>query len=145
MSPNFTNIFFLISFFLFLSLYRHILQEYNICLNQARKLSVAVDLHRAGKPPPLHLISEQQVSLYLHWLVTVFATTRDLTAFLSVSIGQCVVPIYVYLWYHNLKNVWLNVVFGSRPWITCMLFSKNYIQNCFKFLLILMQLYGMCV
>ncbi|XP_019855372.1 PREDICTED: uncharacterized protein LOC100639594 [Amphimedon queenslandica] len=61
----------------------HILQEYNICLNQARKLSVAVDLHRAGKPPPLHLISEQQVSLYLHWLVTVFATTRDLTAFLS--------------------------------------------------------------
>lgn len=66
-------------------LIRHVLNEYTICLNQARKLSLSVDLHSAGKQCPPTLVGEEEVKIYLRWLTHVYSTTRLLTTFISVS------------------------------------------------------------
>ena len=65
---------------------RNIFDEYNNSLNHARRLSVVLDLHIAGKPCPLDLIGEEEVKTYLRWLTHLFHTTKQVTAFITVSI-----------------------------------------------------------
>ena len=64
---------------------RHILKEYTHCIDKARKFSLAVDLHLAGKPCPLTLINKEEVTMCLRWLTHIFYTTKTITTFITVS------------------------------------------------------------
>ena len=64
--------------------HRHLLLEYNDTLNRSRRLSQAVDAVLAEKAPPTNIISVEDVTIYLRWLVFHHATTKCTAAFIQV-------------------------------------------------------------
>ena len=64
--------------------HRHLLLEYNDTLNRSRRLSQAVDAVLAEKAPPTNIISVEDVTIYLRWLVFHHTTTKCTAAFIQV-------------------------------------------------------------
>ena len=65
--------------------YRNILQEYNHTLERSRTLSQAVDCVLAEKATPTNIVSEDDVLMYLRWMVYQQHVSKHLEGFVRVS------------------------------------------------------------
>ena len=74
--------------------HRHLLLEYNDTLNRSRRLSQTVDAVLAEKAPPTNIISVEDVTIYLRWLVFHQATTKRTAGFIKVF-DMVVIDIHV--------------------------------------------------
>ena len=70
--------------------YRLILSEYNDAVNRAKRLSLSCDHLLASKAPPIHLLGEDDVLIYLRWLVYQLHCIKNTACFINVWLCVCV-------------------------------------------------------
>ena len=61
------------------------MSEYNDAVNRAKRLSVSCDQLLAGKAPPIHVLCEEDILIYLRWLVYQLHCIKNTACFINVS------------------------------------------------------------
>ena len=66
------------------STYREIMEQYKDFWHRAHRLEPAHRAFLGGKPAPIHLVTNEDMCLYLNWMCWKFSSTEKINNFIMV-------------------------------------------------------------
>ena len=67
-----------------LAVYREIMEQYKDFWHRAHRLEPAHRAYLGGKPAPIHLVTNEDMCLYLNWMCWKFSSTEKINNYLMV-------------------------------------------------------------